>query len=178
MIRIRTLAMFCFVAAVSATANASAGDEQAFINLFAGSWAGSATVIKNAVPWQVSCRVVGTPAPNHITIEGNCSLSIISVRIAADITYDPKSGRYSGTYIGAEAGPARVSGRRNGNVLNLAITWPRPINGDTRARMTIENGGAGSLRMTTFDNVVSGGPEVRTSDAGLTVGAGSLVAGR
>ena len=166
-------------ALVSASAGASAGDEQSFINLFGGSWAGSATVIKDSVRWQVSCRVDGRPAANHIVIDGNCNLSIISVRIAADITYDPKSGRYSGTYIGSDVAPARVSGRRSGNVLNLAITWPKQINGDAKARMSIENAGGGKLRIATFDNVVVGGPEVLTSDAGLgTAGPESLVAGR
>ena len=178
--KMRILPLFAVaVALVSATANASAADEQAFINLFGGSWAGSATVVKDSVPWQVSCRVDGRPTADHIVIEGNCNLSIISVRIAADITYDPKSGRYSGTYIGSDVGPARVSGRRTGNVLNLAITWPKVVNGDAKARMTIENAGGGRLRIATFDNVVVGGPEVLTSDAGLaTAGPGFLVAGR
>ena len=76
-------------------------------------------------------------------------------------------------------GPARVSGRRTGDVLNLAITWPKVVNGDAKARMTIENAGGGRLRIATFDNVVVGGPEVLTSDAGLgTAGPGLLVAGQ
>ena len=154
-------------ALVSVTSGASAAGEQAFIELFGGSWAGSATVIEHSVPMHVTCQVAGRPATNHITIEGNCSLAIFSVRIAADITYDPGAHRYSGTYIGAEVGPARVSGRRNGNVLDLAVTWPRVINGDAKARMTIENDGGGGLRITTFDNVVVGGPEEWTSDADL-----------
>jgi hypothetical protein len=168
------------VALVSATANVSAAGEQAFINLFGGLWAGSATVVKDSVPWQVSCRVDGRPTADHIVIEGNCNLSIISVRIAADITYDPKSGRYSGTYIGSDVGDLR--GSREGapaTSSNLAITWPKVVNGDAKARMTIENAGGGRLRIATFDNVVVGGAEVLTSDAGLgTAGSGFLVAGR
>jgi hypothetical protein len=163
--KIRLLLGFA-AALVSANASAS-GNEQAFIGYFGGKWAGSATVIKNSIPWHVGCRVDGRPATNRLVIEGNCNLSIISVRIAADITYDPKSGRYTGTYIGSDVGPARVSGRRHGSVVNLAITWPRVINGDNSARMTIENAGGGNLRITTFDNVVVGGPEVLTSDANL-----------
>jgi hypothetical protein len=86
------------------------------------------------------------------------------VHIAADITYDPVSGHYSGTYIGAKVGPARVVGKRSSNVVDLAITWPRPVHGDTKARMTIENAGDGRLRLTIFDNVIAGGPEERTTD--------------
>jgi hypothetical protein len=73
----RALPLFVFVVAFgSAVANASAGDEQAFIDQFGGSWAGSATITKNSTPWQVGCQVVGRPTVNHIAIEGNCTLSI------------------------------------------------------------------------------------------------------
>jgi hypothetical protein len=89
------------------------------------------------------------------------------VRIAADITFDPKTGRYSGTYIGAKVGPARVSGVRDGDVVRLVITWPKPVQGDTRASMIIENAGEGRLRIVINDNVLPGGPEQRTSDMSL-----------
>jgi hypothetical protein len=169
-IKMLILPLVGFVATLTlATANASAADEQAFIDGFGGSWVGSANVIKDSVPLQVNCRIVGQPTTNHIRIEGSCKLLMFSVPIAADITYDPKSNRYSGTYIGSEVGPARVSGRRNGSVLNLAVTWPRVINGDDKGRMTIKNSGDGRLRITSFDNVVIGGGEEWTSDAKLVI---------
>jgi hypothetical protein len=159
-----------FVATLaSATASASAAGEQAFIDGFGGSWSGYATVIAHTVPLQVSCRIVGKPMTNRIRIEGSCRLLMVSIPIAADITYDPTSKRYNGTYIGSEVGPARVSGHRNGGVLNLAVTWPRMINGDDKGRMMIENSGNGGLRITSFDNVVVGGGEEWTSDAKLTI---------
>ena len=148
---------------VSATANASAAGEQAFMDLFSGSWVGSGTVEKGSVSWHVNCSATAESAVNHVTIEGTCSVSIVSVRIAADIRFDPISGRYSGTYIGADVGPAHVSGRTSGNAVNLAITWPKPVNGDTRARMTIVNTGD-RLRLTLLDNVAPGGPEELRSD--------------
>ena len=98
-----------------------------------------------------------------MTLEGTCSVSIVSVRIAADIKYNPISGRYSGTYVGADVGPAHVSGRNSGNAVNLAITWPKPVNGDTKARMMIVNTGD-RFRLTLLDNLTPGGPEVVTSD--------------
>jgi hypothetical protein len=124
-------------------------------------------LLKNSVPWQLSCGVIGEPSANHVTIEGRCHLAIFSVRIAADISYDPKSGRYSGTYIGADVGPARVTGTRKGDAVNLTITWPKPVNGDTKGRMIIQNSGGGNLKITTFDNLVVGGPQVLTSSADL-----------
>ena len=165
---IRVLAVLAFTVALAlAPGNASARDEQAFLDLFSGSWLGSATLMKNSVPWQLSCRVIGEPTADHVTIEGSCNISILSVRIAADIAYDPKSGRYSGTYIGADVGPARVTGTRSGDAVNLKITWPKPVNGDTKGRMIIQNSGGGNLKITTFDNLVVGGPEVLTSSANL-----------
>jgi hypothetical protein len=171
------LSVFAFAAALALVpGSASARDEQAFLDRFSGSWQGSATLMKNSVPWQLSCRVVGDPTPDHVIIEGSCNLAIISVRIAADITYDPKSGRYSGTYIGADVGPARVTGTRKGDAVNLTITWPKPVNGDTKGRMIIQNSGGGNLKITTFDNLVVSGPQVLTTRADLRIAGGPFVA--
>jgi hypothetical protein len=159
------LATVIAFAASSALTNANEID---YIDLFGGAWSGSGTVLNDAVPWQVSCHAKGRPSTNHLTIEGSCNVAIISVRIAADISYDPASGRYSGTYIGAKVGPAHVSGKRNGSVVNLVITWPKPVNGDTKARMTIMNSGSGNLRIVVSDNLKPGGPEQQTSDVSLT----------
>jgi hypothetical protein len=150
--------------------------EQSYIDRFGGAWAGAATVIKDSVPWQVSCRVDGSASLDRIRIQGDCRLLMITVPIAADITYDPTSGRYSGTYIGSDVGLAHVSGQRHGSVVDLVITWPKVINGDDKARMTIQNAGAGHLSISTFDNVVVGGPEIRTSDAALALTPRALAA--
>ncbi|MEJ0096694.1 MAG: hypothetical protein WDM84_00090 [Bauldia sp.] len=53
--------------------------------------------------------------------------------------------------------------------MHLAITWPKPVNGDTRARMTIVNSGS-SMRIVVDDNVTPGGPELATSDLVLSQG--------
>jgi hypothetical protein len=151
------------VALMSVTSIASAADKQAFINLFDGAWAGTGTVIDGAVPWQVNCSAIGLSTTNRLTVEGICTVSILSVRIAADIRYDPASERFSGTYIGARVGPAYVSGKSKGNAIILDVTWPEPVNGDTRARMTIVNTG-NKFRLTLLDNAAPGGPEQLMSD--------------
>ena len=150
---------------VSFTASAAEAD---YLGLFHGAWSGSGTVIKASMPWQVSCRATGQPSENHIVIRGDCNVAIISVAIAADITYDPATGRYSGTYIGAKVGPAHLSGKRSGSVVNLSITWPKPVNGDTRAKMVIENDGHGDLRIVVTDNTVPGGPQLTTHNLVLS----------
>lgn len=162
------IAVFGFaVGLTSFTANAVAPEDD-FIGRFGGTWSGSGTVIKGDIPLQVNCQATGEPGRNQIAIEGKCSLAIASVRIAADITYDPATGRYVGTYIGAKVGPAHVAGTRSGNVVRLIITWPKPVNGDTEARMTIENTGNGNFRIVVTDNTAPGGPEQTTHDLVLS----------
>jgi len=161
---VQFLRLFGFAAVLMSSAgNASAASKQAFIDLFDGAWAGSGTVIEGAVPWQVNCSAIGLSTTNRLIIEGICTVSILSVPIAADIRYDPASGRFRGTYIGARVGPAYVSGKSQGNAIILAVTWPAPVNGDTKARMTIVNTGD-KFRLTLLDNATPGGPEQVMSD--------------
>jgi hypothetical protein len=74
-----------------------------------------------------------------------------------DLTFDPTTGVYRGTYIGDRVGPAKVTGKRHGDAVDFVITWPKPVNGDTRADMKIENTGTGVLKITVTDNQVPGG---------------------
>jgi hypothetical protein len=140
--------------------------ETIFLARFDGVWSGSGTVQKDAGsdPWNVACNAVGRLDNNHISIKGTCTAAVIVSRaIQADLTYNPASNTYSGVYIGAKSGPARLSGKRVGDRIDLTITWAAPINGDTKARMTIYNEGSGSLRIVVSDQVAPGGPLKATS---------------
>jgi hypothetical protein len=57
-----------------------------------------------------------------------------------------------------------LSGSRSGDAMRLTIDWPKPVNGDTRAEMTITNEGSGLLRITVRDNLFPGGPVQQTSE--------------
>jgi hypothetical protein len=145
-------------------------DEEVFLDRFRGNWIGSGRVQRNATtsPWQVNCTVVGQPGENRISIQGRCRAAVIIQRqIGADLTYDPRSGLYQGTYTGARVGPAQLTGRRSGDAVNLTIAWPKPVNGDTHARLVIRNEGNGVLRITVADNLFPGGPIQQTSDLTL-----------
>lgn len=164
----RSIFVIAFAAATVALTAQAATPEGDFIGRFGGSWAGSGTVVRGDISVPVNCRAEGQPGENQIAIRGNCSVAIVSVDIAADIAFDPASGRYSGTYVGAKVGPARVSGKRSGDAVNLSITWPAPVHGDTKASMRIENSGGGSLRIVVTDNVEEGGPDLTTHDLVLS----------
>jgi hypothetical protein len=140
--------------------------ETVFLARFDGAWSGSGTVQKDAGsdPWNVACNAIGRLDNNHISIKGACTAAmIVSRAIQADLTYNPATNTYSGVYIGAKSGPARLYGKRVGDRIDLTITWAAPINGDTKARMTIYNEGSGSLRIVVSDQVGPGGPVKATS---------------
>ena len=59
--------------------------------------------------------------------------------------------------VGAAMGPAQLAGRRRGDAVVLTVTWPKPVNGDTNATMTIVNAGNRSLLITVTDRLEAGG---------------------
>ena len=144
--------------AIVCGATPSLAGEEDYMARFSGSWSGSGTAIVAAQPIPVKCKVSSDQSgANRISIAGTCSALIFGAPISVDLTYDPASGRYTGVYVGDRVGPARVSGKRNGNEVNFVVTWPKPVNGDTRADMKIENAGNGLLKITFTDNQVPGG---------------------
>jgi hypothetical protein len=168
--RMMRILMSTFAAAgvaILCSPSPSGAAEDDFLSRFQGSWAGSGSIQRNAQssPWRVGCTVDGNPGQNKIDIKGNCRAAVIVQRaIGANLVYDPGSGLYRGVYTGSRVGPARLSGRRNGDVINLTISWPRPVNGDTEARLMIRNEGRGELRITVADNLTPGGPIQQTSN--------------
>ena len=158
------------IAVATVAPRAIQAGEGDYIGLFGGTWFGSGTVLNDAKPWQVNCRAIGQPGQNHLTISGTCSVFVVSVPINADVTYDPKTGRYAGTYIGGDR-TAKITGKRSGDTIDFTMTWAKPINdsGDVRARMTIVNSGKGNLRIM-VDNIKSNGPEELASDLLLMQG--------
>lgn len=153
----------------SAAASDPSESEAAFLQRFAGSFTGSGQVQRNASerPNNVKCELTGQPTTAGVSISGKCSVFVISREIQADIHYDPASGRYNGTYVGSKVGPAKLSGTRQGDSVVLAITWPKPVNGDTDATMTIRNSGNGELAITVSDRLTPGGPKADVTQMAL-----------
>jgi hypothetical protein len=143
--------------------------EAEFLSRFDGAFSGGGLVQRNASegPNEVSCTLSGRSSANGVSMSGECGAFIFSKRISADLTFDPGSGRYSGTYTGSSIGPARLSGKRSGDAVVLTITWPQPVNGDTKATMTISNSGDGRLAITVTDEVAPGGPKAQVTQLAL-----------
>jgi hypothetical protein len=143
--------------------------ERDFLNRFQGSFSGGGTVQRNAdeAPNQVTCTLTGQPSQNGVSMSGQCGAFIFSKQIRADLRYDSATGRYSGVYVGSSIGPAGLSGKRQGDAVVLTITWPQPVNGDTKATMTIRNSGNGRLAITVTDRVAPGGPSAHVTQLAL-----------
>ena len=95
---------------------------------FEGNWEadGRAQRELDSTPRKVRCEATGTGGENRISIAGTCTaLWVFSRDIGADIAYDPESRRYTGVFRGSRAGPAQLSGTREGDALNLVVTWPK-----------------------------------------------------
>jgi hypothetical protein len=165
----RRAAAFVLALATASLAGASQASEQDFLSRFQGSFSGGGLVQRNAAerPNQVSCTLTGKPSETGVSMSGKCGAFIFSRNIRADIRYDAASGRYTGVYEGSAIGPAHLSGRRQGDAVVLQITWPKPVNGDTKATMTISNSGNGSLAITVTDQMEPGGPSSRVTQIAL-----------
>ncbi len=149
--------------------SAASASEEEFFSRFSGSFAGNGLVQRNAGenPNQVQCTLTGQPTENGVSMNGRCGAFIFSKQIRADIRHDPATGRYSGVYVGSSIGPASLSGKRKGDAVVLTITWPQPVNGDTKATMTIRNPGNGQLAITVTDKVSPGGPTAQVTNLAL-----------
>jgi hypothetical protein len=156
---------------VSISLSAQAGEAD-FLSRFSGAFSGGGLVQRNASesPNQVSCTLVGQSSENAASVSGKCGAFVFSRQVRADLHYDPASDRYSGVYVGSAIGPAGLSGKRQGDAVVLTITWPQPVNGDTKATMTIHNPGNGQLAITVTDQVVPGGPAAPITQIALSGG--------
>ena len=167
--RSKRTALIAFALGGLMAASGAHAQEADFFNRFAGSFSGSGQVQRNAEEGfnQVQCTLNGQPLANGISMSGECGAFIFSKQISADIRYDAASGRYSGVYVGSSIGPASLSGKRRGDAVVLTITWPQPVNGDTKATMTIHNPGNGRLAITITDKVAPGGPSAQVTQLAL-----------
>lgn len=160
------------IGSAALSAHAQSGEAE-FLGRFDGAWSGAGMVQRNAEEnsTKVNCRMAGQSGENRVSIAGSCRAYLIFSRdIGADISFDPGSGRYSGTYTGSVVGPAALSGTRSGDAVNLTITWPTMVNGDTTATMSIHNAGDGQLRIVVADRITPDAPETNVTEITLSAG--------
>lgn len=139
-----------------------------FLKSLSGNWNGAGTVLTRigSNPINVNCSFATTAGASDFSMKGNCrGLLVIRRAVSADLTVS--GDRYTGTYVGPSGLPSALSGSRRGNAINLSVRWPRPVNGDRNANMTIEKVGAEGLRLRTIDRDPTTGKTVVTSSIDL-----------
>jgi hypothetical protein len=149
---------------------ASAADDD-YLDRFVGAWSGGGTAQRtfDSDPRDVECTATGTRSGDTITVSGTCrALLVFSRKVEVTIAYDAASDRYGGTYVGSRIGPARLSGEREGDALDLTLTWPRVVNGDRTAQMMIKNAGDGRLSIVVTDRPGGTGRPVQTTNLAFT----------
>lgn len=149
----------CLVAAGSAHA-----DETKFLQSFQGNFAGKGTVqVSTDVPnVGVSCSFKSNATSTSLSLDGSCrGLVVLTRAISANLKVT--DAKYSGVYVGSRTGPAQLDGSRSGNAINLGISWAKEVNGDRKARMTVEKRGENGIRLTVTDTDPKTGKSVVTS---------------
>jgi hypothetical protein len=140
---------------------ATAGQPSVDIN---GAWAGEGYVQKNdeSDPMNVRCEIEGAQHDDRLGFDGECRAMMILRRdIGADLVFDGE--RFRGTYEGARVGVADLEGASSpdGRVV-LTMRFPREVNGDDTATMTIHLHDDDTFTIETVDRMKSGN-EVTTS---------------
>ena len=156
------LAAFC--ACLAAGLGVARADESAFLRSLEGNWAGKGSVkIRITAPTiRVSCKFKSAAAAGSLALDGDCrGLLVFSRHFSATLKAD--GSKYSGSYVGAGTGPAGLRGVRTGDAINLGITWGKPVNGDRKARMTVEKNGENGMTLVTTDVDPKTGKSVVTS---------------
>lgn len=123
-----------------------------------GAWAGKGYVQKDdeTDPMNVRCEIEGAQHEDRLGFDGTCRAMMILRRdIGADLVFDGE--RYRGTYEGSRVGIADLDGATSddGRVI-LTMRFPREVNGDAEAVMTIHLHDEDSFTIETVDRMESG----------------------
>ncbi|AYG61663.1 hypothetical protein QD460_11085 [Rhizobium jaguaris] len=146
----------------------AAADESNFLQSLQGKWTGKGTVIRRigTSPINVACTFALAAAGPSLSMRGNCrGLLVVNRAISADLRVN--GTRYSGVYVGPAGGRSGLSGKRQGNTIDLAVHWAQEVNGNRSANMTIQQVGGNSLNLRTIDRDPTTGKSVVTSDIAL-----------
>jgi hypothetical protein len=162
------------LAAILLPASALAGDNS-YIQRFDKTWKGGGSANLNLYlpSFPVNCTLSPTPQPNAIRLRGRCRLKLLfflSQSIDTTLTHDVAKDTYTGVYS-VDGGPnAILSGRADGDALNLDVTWPILINGHYKAKIYIINDGRGHFSLKTVDPLGLSGKPMTTSDLSFRPG--------
>jgi hypothetical protein len=126
----------------------SIGDAD-FLQGFGGNFSGSGKLKRAAdsSPRSLTCTFQGSGGGTRISLNGECSASILSTSVNIETRFDKASGRYVGSYRDGVGTVATLSGTRRGGTLVLAFSeTAESVNPGPPGRLTIAQS-EGGLRM-------------------------------
>lgn len=160
----KSLARFLLAGCLMTASGAAHADEASFLSSLDGNFAGKGTVkvTTDAPTVNVSCTFNSDATSTSLSLDGNCrGLVVVTRAISADLK--ASGAKYTGVYVGSRTGPARLAGSRSGNAINLGISWAKEVNGDRKARLTVEKTSGDGMRLTVTDVDPKTGKSVVTS---------------
>lgn len=164
----RSLRLPSGVIALACAAVGSVGAAPAVFDLYAGSFSGTGTILEgpDANSHRVTCLfTIHQLGETGLSLQGTCRAYLLLARsVSARLFWDPRSGQVTGTYTGSRVGTAQLRGRQDGTGFDLAIEWPRPLYGDTRARMQVASLDPNRFRIVVTDRIGENGPVRATTD--------------
>ena len=161
----------CGVVLLLYSATGSAGAAPAVVDRYAGSFSATGTILEgpDASSHQVSCQfTIRQQGPTDLSLQGTCRAYLLIARsVSARLSWDPRSGKVTGTYTGSRVGTAQLRGRQVGTDFDLVIAWPRPLYGDTMAQMRVASLDPNRFRIVVTDRIGANGPVRATTDLTL-----------
>jgi hypothetical protein len=143
--------------------------ESEFLQSLAGQWSGQGEARRTTAsgPVGVNCTVSSSASGTTFELQGDCrALAIVRQTISASLS-NTSGTEYEGVYIGPRGGESALAGQRDGDIIELQVTWAEPVNGDREARMQLEKAGEGAMVIRTIDTDPESGAEVVTSEINL-----------
>lgn len=133
-------------AAVPALAQQEKSDEASFLDVFDGHFKGTGTLQNAGGPSHgLTCEFDGDRQGLRVALKGRCSTALIfGTTVRIDLTFDPKSGRYEGTFREGQGTVAALAGARRGDSLSLSfVETAESVRPNPPATLTINRRGDG-----------------------------------
>ncbi len=142
--------------------------EEDFLKSIEGDWTGGGKVLRKlgGENVSVSCNMKSDADASSFSMDGSCRALVVLTR-GFNAKVKTSGNSYSGTYVGVSGKPSTLAGRREGNTINLDVTWANEIYGDHKATMIIQKIGETALRIKTIDKDPSSGESIVTTQLDL-----------
>ncbi|MER8896265.1 hypothetical protein [Mesorhizobium sp. M0676] len=160
----KSFARFLLAGCLLTASAAAHADEANFLSSLQGNFSGKGTVkvTTDAPTVNVSCTFNSDATSSSLSLDGNCrGLVVVTRAISANLK--ARGAKYTGVYVGSRTGPAQLAGSRSGNAISLGNRWAAEVNGDRKARLTVEKTSGDGMRLTVTDVDPKTGNNVVTS---------------